>query len=31
MIMNGISLILDALDVVRDVAGARKPYVTVAD
>jgi len=31
MIMNGISLIIDAIDVVRYVAGDRKPYVTVAD
>ena len=31
MIMNGISLIIEAIDVVRYVAGDRKPYVTVAD
>ncbi len=29
--MNGISLIIDAIDVVRYVTGDRKPYVTVAD
>ena len=29
--VNGISLIIDAIDVVRYVTGDRKPYVTVAD
>ncbi len=29
--LNGISLIIDAIDVVRYVTGDRKPYVTVAD
>ncbi len=29
--LNGISLIIDAIDVVRYVRGDRKPYVTVAD
>ncbi len=29
--LNGISLIIDAIDVVRYVAGDRKPYITVAD
>ncbi len=29
--LNGISLIIDAIDVVRYVTGDRKPYVTVVD
>ncbi len=29
--LNGISLIIDAIDVVRYVAGDREPYLTVAD
>ncbi len=29
--VNGISLIIDAIDVVRYVAGDREPYLTVAD
>ena len=29
--LNGISLIIDTIDVVRYVTGDRKPYVTVAD
>ncbi len=29
--LNGISLIIDAIDVVRYATGDRKPYVTVAD
>ncbi len=31
VVLNGISLIIDAIDVVRYVRGDRKPYVTVAD
>ena len=31
MIMDSISLIIDAIDVVRYVTGDRKPYVTAAD
>ncbi len=29
--LNGISLIIDAIDVIRYITGDRKPYVTVAD
>ncbi len=29
--LNGISLIIDAIDVVRYVTGDRKPYITVAE
>ncbi len=29
--LNGISLIFDAIDIVRYVTGDRKPYVTIAD
>ncbi len=31
VVLNGISLIIDAIDVVRYVRSDRKPYVTVAD
>ncbi len=31
MIMNSISLIIDAIDVVRYLKGERQPYLTVAD